>query len=316
MVARFLKPLVRRAYPLAVIVQALFAGAGDARAQTPEGAVVPVGEQILRGLESSFATPWEDLYVRRHDSELRELLTGLTVAPALNVPLSRAGAGGRTVGELEPSSPTAQLSLRYQPLGYWFAHVTLYGYLEPRSRAPWNPDFTYSFGYDDWHPYTLSLVYSNYSNNRFDPRRGDPITRLARGTVTGAWKVPVPRGLARLFLVDERLSINCRVGANLTPRHEREDGTVGRWKQSTLIGCRYPFTERLFVDVTAFAYRRGQQPWDPDYTYSFGWSDWRPGRFSIQYSNYSGNRFPWRSRGRNTGRFRDGSISLSWSQSF
>jgi hypothetical protein len=297
---------------------AVFAACGEvaAAAQEVSGEPVPVGEQILRGLESSFALPWQDLQVRRHNSEWRELLSGLTLTAAAGVPLSTAGPGGRDSGELEPSSPTAQLNLRYQPLGYWFANMTVYGYLRPGSRAPWNPDFTYSFGYDDWHPYTLSLVYSNYSNSRFDPRPGDPVTRLRRGSVSLGWKAPLPRVLARPFLIDDKLSIACRIGLNATPRYEQSDGSVGRWKQSAHLGCRYPFGERLFVDVTAFTYGRGQQPWDPDFTYGFGLFDWRPGRISIQYSNYSGNRFPWNARGPRTGRFRDGSVSISWSQSF
>jgi hypothetical protein len=37
-----------------------------------------------------------------------------------------------------------------------------------------------------------------------------------------------------------------------------------------------------------------QLPWDPDYSYGFGYFDWRSFRFSITYGNWAVNRFPWK----------------------
>ena len=31
-----------------------------------------------------------------------------------------------------------------------------------------------------------------------------------------------------------------------------------------------------------------QQPWDPDFTYGFGFFDWHPGSISIQYNKIHG----------------------------
>ncbi|WP_369062427.1 hypothetical protein ABOZ73_09080 [Caulobacter sp. 73W] len=59
-----------------------------------------------------------------------------------------------------------------------------------------------------------------------------------------------------------------------------------------------------------------QQPWDPDFVYSFGWFDWRPGGWSVQYSNYSGNRYPGADRAAGTGRFKDGTISVTYNHAF
>jgi hypothetical protein len=59
-----------------------------------------------------------------------------------------------------------------------------------------------------------------------------------------------------------------------------------------------------------------QQPWDPDYTYGFGYFDFHPGKLSVQYNNYSGNRYPWRQRGAHTGTFAWGGLSLSWGYGF
>jgi hypothetical protein len=42
-----------------------------------------------------------------------------------------------------------------------------------------------------------------------------------------------------------------------------------------------------------------------------GYFDWHPGTWSVQYNNYSGNRFPWNPKSPQTGRLKDGSISIS-----
>ena len=291
-----------------------------AEAAPPSSATVatPVttGQKMQAGVKSSFSFPAETLFVRRHESAARELLDGLSVSPGFILPFNSRTTGSGSTGDLIAGSPALTLDLRYQPVGYWFAQVQLLAYLQPSKRAPWNGDFYYSFGYDDYHPYTLSLIYSNYSNNRFSPRSGDPLTRIARGTISLGWKAPLPQGLANAVLFDDNLTIDCRVGLNASPRYDRRDGGVGEWKTSANLGCRYPFTSRLFVDVNFFVYGRGQQPWDPDFTYSFGLADYRSGHFSIVYANYSGNRFFGRTTANNSGGFGDGGLFVTWNNSF
>ncbi|MFL5752299.1 MAG: hypothetical protein ACJ76F_02745, partial [Bacteroidia bacterium] len=34
-------------------------------------------------------------------------------------------------------------------------------------------------------------------------------------------------------------------------------------------------------------------PWDPDYSYGFGYFDWRNFRISLTYGNWAINRLPW-----------------------
>ncbi len=273
-------------------------------------------DKIKAGIRSSFAFPIAELYVRKHESSARDLLDGLTITPGLQLPFSARSIGAGNTGASLSGSPALTLDLRYRPVGYWFAQVQLLAYLQPSKRAPWNGDFFYSFGYDDYHPYTFSLVYSNYAESRFDPRPGNPLTRLARGTISLGWKAPLPEQWGKASLFDDRLTIDCRVGLNVSPQYDRDDGGVGDWKQSANLGCRYPFTQLLFVDLNLFAYGRGQQPWDPDFTYSFGLADYRSGRFSILYANYSGNRFPGRRRAANTGMFRDGGLFITWNRQF
>lgn len=63
--------------------------------------------------------------------------------------------------------------------------------------------------------------------------------------------------------------------------------------------------------ATAFWYPDSsqQQPWNGDYSYSFGYAGYTPGSFSVQYANYAGTRYPGHDSG--SGKFREGTISLT-----
>lgn len=212
-------------------------------------------------------------------------------------------------------SPTAQAGLRWTPVtgDHWFAQATFLRYLRPSLKRPWNPEFTYGFGYDDWHPGTWSFTYANYNGNRLDPDRasGEHRWNFERGTWTTAYKFNLPEAWRR----EAGDQFGCSAGLHLTPRYTEASTAVQRdWKKSLSLGCRYALASGWFVRFTAINWPQGsqQQPWDPDFTYGFGYSNWRPGGFSVQYNNYSGNRWPGRGRTPQQGRFRNGSLSVSW----
>jgi len=193
--------------------------------------------------------------------------------------------------------------------------VNLYTY--PDGRLPWEPDFTYSFGYDNWRPNTFSLVYANYTNSRFSRDDGKPATRFEYGRVSAGYKFLLPAALHSPWDDGEAGRINCRVGYHYTPRYEVPNAPDRHGQQAASFGCRAPIWRNLFADLTAYDYVAGvQRPWDPDYTYSFGWFDWRPNHLSVQYTNYSGTRYPGRDRTPHTGRFNDGAITVTYNLAF
>lgn len=261
---------------------------------------------------------------RRNDVPAPETL-GLGLRLSLDYPLRSgidAGTGTGAQGS-PPVSPTAQLSLRWLPVrqSEWFVQTTLYRYLQPDRQQPWNPDFTYAFGYDDWRPGTVSLVYSNYAGNRFQPdrTRAESRSNFSRGTWSLGYKFMLPEALEPYLLVGDGDRSACRTNLNYTPRFTHlQGGSPRHGKVSVALGCRYTVASGWYAELTAFGYpdRSQQQPWDPDFTYGFGYFDWRPGSISLQYSNYSGNRFPWRTRSPGQGTLRNGSLSVSWTTSW
>ncbi|AUI68638.1 hypothetical protein [Beggiatoa leptomitoformis] len=276
-------------------------------------------DAVVDGILSSFSLPFEDLFKKKHESEWLNLWDEFSGNIGIDIPLRKTKPynGLNSQGQQGRYSVTFPISLRYNPLSYWFANVNALLYLDKKLQAPWDSDFTYRFGYDDWHPYTLSLVYANYDGNRFHPNRalGERHTRFLEGTYRLGWKFPLTQMLAEPLLIDPNKTINCQMGFNLTPRYV-DFVTESRLphKQTVTMGCHYPIIEDWLFNFTLFWYPQAdqQQPWDPDYTYNLTFSSSLPGNLALQYSNYSGNRYPWRDQ-RDAADVKDGSIGLSWS---
>jgi hypothetical protein len=105
---------------------------------------------IIEGLLSSFSLPLQDLFIKKHESEWRNLLDGVTIGFAFDCPLNsaspRTSTGSQSQGERGANGATVSASLRYNPLSYWFFSTTLHKYLDENQQASWNPDFTYFLG--------------------------------------------------------------------------------------------------------------------------------------------------------------------------
>lgn len=282
-------------------------------------------DEILNGLGSSFALPFEDLLEKPHDSEWDNLLDGLGVSLSTNIPLNRevktVSEGNGTQGVRRGSSPTSSAGFKYNPLSYWFVSAAFTKYWDDDLQASWNPDFSYVFGYNDWHLYTLSLTYANYGGNRLNPNKskGETTTNFNQGSWSLGWTFPLSKSLARLFMFDDEGSIGCRMGYSVTPEYfDLASSSLKRNKQSVALGCKYNIVGWWYFSLNMKFYPdpEQQQPWDPDYTYGFGYFDWHPGSISVQYNNYSSNRFPWREQPNNSGHFKDGSISIFWTHKF
>lgn len=296
--------------------------AGQAMAQDPPPDV------MTRQHGGAYVTPPSDVnsaYVPEGpDGFPRGQGTGspLHLELSLDVPLRGRNAGILGAGSqgARPASPTVQALLRWTPLPGqpWFAQAVFYGYLQGDRQQPWNPDYSYAFGYDDGRPDTWHLVYGNYTGTRWrpHPEQGEGRFNVPEGQWTVGRRFPLPRFLQPWLLVGDGDLSTCNADLHFTPRYE-DFASAGRrsGKTSVSLGCLYVRPSGWFGQLELFAYPQGsqQQPWDPDFTYGFGWRGTQAGTLSLRYSNYSGNRLPWRHTSGSEGRFDSGSISLSWS---
>jgi len=290
-------------------------------------------KDIMKGVMSSFSLPLKDLLKKEYPSEWKNLFNGFSGGFGFSYPLKdtivedRGLAGKQTNEGFRKSVISA--TIKYNPISYWFFSTTFYGYLDfesrdlwcPDCRAPWDPDFSYTFGYDDWHPYTFSLVYSNYGGNRLKPNKdkGERFTKFREGTFSLGWKYKLPKYIEQLFKVHPTGGIGISINYNLTPLYmDLASLSMKKRKKTLSLSLKYTIYKWWYANITLYYYPdpEQKQPWDPDYTYGFGYFDWHPGTISIQYNNYSGNRYPWNKPSPDTGRFKDGRISIMWSWAY
>ncbi len=182
---------------------------------------------------------------------------------------------------------------------YWFFGLTYTKYLNEYENNSYQPNFSYSFGYNDWHDGTFSLVYSNYADNRLSPNHKQSLTNFQSGTWDLGYKKRLTTSLfgvlsSRLHYIytpsNDKKKISFTLGKNilgvttsLNLSHElKEKNTVASLSLKKFI------YKKFFVSGTAYHYfdYDKQKDWEGDYAYFFGWFDSRPFHLSITYSNY------------------------------
>jgi hypothetical protein len=85
-----------------------------------------------------------------------------------------------------PISGDASISTTWMwsPIEHWFIRGSLSKSLVSAGGLDWS----YSFGYSDWHPFTFSLTYDNWGSNPiFDSSQGNSFNFTENGAVTLAW---------------------------------------------------------------------------------------------------------------------------------
>jgi hypothetical protein len=232
-----------------------------------------------------------------------------------DLPLSRGVPVGSGAQGAPSGSPTAQAFVRWRPVrtDHWYVHATFFHYVDPARQRPWNPDFTYGFGWDTGKPGSWSFGYANYTGTRLGSQASERRFNFPQGQWSASYRFELPDTLQRVFLAGDGDSAMCNTGANLVPRYTRRTGgSLASNKVSLALGCRYQRPDGFFAHATLLAWPRAgtQQPWDPDYVYGFGWTG--PGGLTIQYANYSGNRLFGRERAPGQGRLENGSVSIGW----
>jgi hypothetical protein len=257
------------------------------------------------------------------DSPPDTAVTPLKLRLAFDLPLRRGGRVELASQGPFSASPTLQAELRWSPTASspWFASMVFMRYLHAAEQQPWSPDFGYSFGYDDYRPGTWSLTYANYTGTRLRPdsSRDEHRFNFAEGLWSVAWRFDLPPVLHPVFLRGDGDSAPCRIAIQLTPKFVDFVSRTWRYNRTALVlGCRYTRADGWFAELNLHTYpvRGQQQPWDPDFTYTFGRSDWDAKGWSLQYGNYSGNRLFGRQREPGEGNLRSGNITISWQSVF
>ena len=246
------------------------------------------------------------------DSIIKHILHNMSVSASTGLPLKYT----QDYTSSQQTLPlvyniSSAINVRYS-YNNFFTEISIIKYAY---KQPWNPDFTYSFGYNDWHPKTINFQYENYTSNRLHPSKGERFTRLEKGSFSAHYKFLYPNFAPKLM--DAKNRINGSIGLSVVPKYYNfiEDKKK-YFRYIASIGASYQLMPHLNLGMSFLYYfkKEPQESWDPDFTYNLSYS--RPinyGNITISYQNYNGTRYPWKKKHRNFLALRDGSIGIAFS---
>lgn len=80
--------------------------------------------------------------------------------------------------------PSISTSWVWSPIDHWFVRASLSKSLTSSGGLDWS----YSFGYSDWHPFTFSLTYDNWGTNPiFDSSQSNSFNFTENGAISLSW---------------------------------------------------------------------------------------------------------------------------------
>jgi len=186
-------------------------------------------------------------------------------------------------------------TITMNPHSYYFLGTTMSFDINNYNNIYYQPDFSYSFGYSDWHQDTFSWNYSNYANNKFSPKEGESRFNFQSGNWEVSYKTKVkdvrltakakyvPKSNSKKLYIKAQkvvlddVMLSAQLKHNITTKQNR----------LTLSAKTFVY-DNFFVSGSIYEYYKEDtiRAVDGEYAYSFGWSDSKPYHPSITYSNY------------------------------
>ena len=144
---------------------------------------------------------------------------------------------------------------------YYFARVG-WSYSLEDEEEPFS--YSWGIGYSDWHSGTFSAQLNNWGPIK--PGEG-----LALDKAIASFGYSVKSELLKKYRLSLSGAINIPIDGN----------------SSAAINARWSPFENWYINASVSQPLEGDG--DPKWSYGFGYSDWRPNKFNLQYSNYGPN---------------------------
>jgi hypothetical protein len=176
-------------------------------------------------------------------------------------------------------------------------NATFYKDFNPKAAARWTSNYTYSIARYNWNPNKINFGYENYINNRYS----DDLKTFGNKFQEGYYFISYNQGLSDSLLnkirldnsTDLKLIYFLRYAVKYRTADEKLRGGLFTGKPTLGVSCRFTVFWRIYLESAIYFYPANKKaPWDPDYSYGFGYFDWRSFRISLTYGNWAVNRFP------------------------
>jgi len=177
-------------------------------------------------------------------------------------------------------------------------NTTFYVDFNKKATARWTSDYSYGIGRYNWRPNKFNYGYENYLNNKYS----DDISTFGEKFLEGFYFLSygnnLPKKLTKAISLDETTNLRFTYFARYAIKYRDEfnvtHGGILDGKSTLGIALRYTIYKNIYVESAVYYYTdpTKRQPWDPDYSYGFGYFDWRSFRLSLTYGNWAINHFP------------------------
>jgi hypothetical protein len=164
----------------------------------------------------------------------------------------------------------------------------------------WISDYSYSIGRYNWRPNKFNYGYENYINNKYSDNFKTFTEKFLEGYYFISYSNSLSQKLTKKISLDSTTNLKftyfTRYSIKYRDEFEVEHGSLFSGKPTMGAGFRFVIFKNIYVESAFYIYFNPavqKQPWDPDYTYGFGYFTWRSFRCSITYGNWAVNRFSW-----------------------
>ncbi len=166
-----------------------------------------------------------------------------------------------------------------------------------KAAARWISDYTYSIGRYNWRPYKLNFGYENYQNNKYNDDFKTFLQKASEGYFFLSYGYGLPQNVFKYIRIDSTTNFRFTPFVRWAFRYRDEKEVVHyEGKPTAGASARLTLFWNIYVEGAVYYYFNDvgyrQLPWDPDYSYGFGYFDWRSFRLSLTYGNWAVNRWP------------------------
>ncbi len=184
-----------------------------------------------------------------------------------------------------------------------------------KAAARWISDFTYSIGRYNWRPYKLNFGYENYQNNKYTDNITTLAEKMAEGYVFLSYGYGLPQKVHDFIKLDSTTDFRITPFVRWAQRfRDQEEQVHYTGKPTAGVNARLTLFWNIYVEGAVYYYFQHagytQLPWDPDFSYGFGYFDWRSFRLSLTYGNWAVNRWPGKKTSYPNYGFLDGNFRL------
>jgi len=167
-------------------------------------------------------------------------------------------------------------------------------------KPKWLSNLYYSIGNYNWKNKSFAYGYENYQPNRFDGSYNF-FDNMKRGFFFVSYNYYLLNqddkfSGSRHFILDGTSQIYFSPFVRYQLEYTDRYGTnvLGNNKVTLGASARYVIWRNFYIEGAAYYYptEKSKMPWDPDFTYGFGYFDWRSFKLNFSYGNWIANRFP------------------------